>query len=229
MIDENIAKIHQDIAQVCRVQGRDPDDVILIGVTKYTTAEKAIEGIETGLTDLGESRVQDARKKFSDIGEHINKVRKHMIGHLQTNKVKAAIEVFDMIQSVDSLKVAREIDKQAAKMERQIECLIQVNCSGEEQKSGIAKDETMSLIRAVSSLKSLRLSGLMTIAPFTEEEDVIRASFRDLRLLKEEIAKEFTAAANIDMRHLSMGMSHDYIIALEEGANMLRIGSAIFQ
>ena len=229
MINENIAKIRQDIEQVCRGQGRDPDDVILIGVTKYTTAEKAIEGIETGLTDLGENRVQDARKKFSDIGEHINKVRKHMIGHLQTNKVKAAIEVFDMIQSVDSLKVAREIDKQAAKMERQIECLIQVNCSGEEQKSGIAKDETMSLIRAISSLKSLRVSGLMTIAPFTEEEAVIRASFRDLRLLKEEIAKEFTAAANIDMRHLSMGMTHDYKIALEEGADMLRIGSAIFQ
>jgi pyridoxal phosphate enzyme (YggS family) len=152
-----------------------------------------------------------------------------MIGHLQTNKVKFAIDLFDMIQSVDSLSLIAEIEKQAIKINRErMDILIEVNVSGEAQKFGIAKENIFKLAEEVTLCSHVHLLGLMTMAPFTDDKNIIRQCFRSLRNLSDEIAEHFSLESKVEMKYLSMGMTHDYEIALEEGANMLRIGSAIF-
>lgn len=228
MIQERILRIRENIAQICRQIGRRPEDITLIGVTKYTSVEKTLAAIAAGITDIGELKVQDAQRKFAVMGKAAGKVGKHMIGHLQTNKVKLALQMFDLIQTVDSVKLAREIDKQAARMDIRADVLLEVNCSGEEQKFGVAQDRVIPLVEQIAPLAHIRVRGLMTMAPFVDDEKIIRRSFRDLRGLSEKISKQFDGQERIQMRYLSMGMSGDYEIALEEGANMLRIGSAIF-
>ena len=152
-----------------------------------------------------------------------------MIGHLQTNKVADALKIFDVIQSVDSLKLAQTIDKNAQKLDKKIDTLIQVNASGEKQKFGIAETETLTLMSGMAQLKNLNVLGLMTVGPLTDEAEIIRNCFRKLRELRDRVAREFSGVSNISMKFLSMGMSADYRIAIEEGANMVRIGSAIFK
>ena len=172
--------------------------------------------------------MQDAQAKFSQLGEAGNKVTKHMIGHLQTNKAKDAVKIFDMIQSVDSIKLIQEIEKRVAASGRsKVDVLIEVN-SGEEQKSGVAKTAVMDLVAGAVQCEHVQLLGLMTMAPFVNDEKVVRQAFRDLRLLREEITSQFKGQPRVNMKYLSMGMTNDYEIALEEGANMLRIGRAIF-
>ncbi len=229
MIQDNITRILGQIDTVCCRTGRDPGEITVIGVTKFADTSQIKKAIDAGLKHVGESKVQEARRKFSDFKDSDIQVTRHMIGHLQTNKVKAALEVFDCIQSVDSLKLAAAIEEQAAKLNRSIDILIQVNTAGEEQKFGIDPSEVFTIIKQVIAFKHVCLQGLMTVAPLTDDKEVVRKCFRDLRLLSEEIVNKFSGDDRVAMTHLSMGMTQDYEIALEEGANMVRIGRAIFQ
>ncbi|MDP8211821.1 MAG: YggS family pyridoxal phosphate-dependent enzyme [Candidatus Zapsychrus exili] len=229
MIINNIINIRKEIASVCEASSRDPKDITLVGVTKYVELNKVKEAIEYGIEHIGENRVQDAREKFEELDSSGFEVIKHMIGHLQTNKVKSAVEIFDLIQSVDSLKLALEIDKCARAVNRRVDILIQINISGEEQKFGTDKEVGLELIDHILKLENVRVLGLMTMAPFTEDVAIIRNCFKGLRLFRNQINQKFQGNRNIEMRYLSMGMSSDFKIAIEEGANMIRIGGALFQ
>jgi len=226
MIKDNLAHILENVASICARIKRDPSEITLIGVTKYSPVDQINEAIEAGLAYVGENRVQDAEQKFPLLKPG---VIKHMIGHLQSNKVKLAVELFDLIESVDSLKLAQEIDKQAAQRNKVMDVLIQVNVSGEEQKFGVEKTGALQLIEAISKLNSIRVLGLMTMAPLTDNTNIIRKCFKDLKDLLDQIKDNMPDLDNVQMKYLSMGMSSDYEIALEEGANMIRIGSAIFK
>ena len=203
-IAENIAKVRQN-ARSARI----------IAVTKNVELPQIIEAIEAGITDIGENRVQEAKRKFPALKSKYPNIKYHMIGHLQRNKVKEALELFDVIQSVDSLELAEEIDKRAQKP---VDIFIEVNTSGEESKYGVAPDKAIELGEAIKKLKNLKVNGLMTIGPLTGDKEKIRSCFRQLRELREK--------AGVD--HLSMGMSHDYPLAIEEGSDIIRIGTAIF-
>lgn|SRR3989338_1007498 len=228
MIRANILRVRQEIGSVCKTIGRNPDEVVLIGVTKYAEPPKIQEAIDAGLEHIAENRVQEGKRKFPVLKQASLKLTRHLIGHLQTNKAKQAMELFDLIQSVDSVKLAKEIDRQAAGLNKKMDVLLQVNTSGEEQKFGVAPAGFNELLDAVKSLNNLNVLGLMTMAPFTEDETVIRDCFKKLKEIFEQVKKS-QQAANIQMRWLSMGMSSDFKIAIEEGANMVRIGTAIFK
>jgi pyridoxal phosphate enzyme (YggS family) len=177
--------------------------------------------VAAGLHNIGENRVQEAAEKIDEIGQI---ARFHLVGHLQTNKVKKAVQLFDVIQSVDSLHLAKEINKHAGIAETEVECLVEVNCSGESQKYGIEPDNCIDLVEKVSKMDNLTLTGLMTIGPFTEDEEAIRAAFKQCYTLFQQGRDLFGS----DFDTLSMGMSGDYHWAIEEGATMLRIGTALF-
>lgn len=228
MIQDRLLQVRDSIAQICRRMGKEPKDITLIGVTKFASIPAIKEAIDCGLTDIGESRVQAAGEKFPALTGTYQRVVKHMIGHLQTNKAKQAVQIFDMIQSVDSLRLAQEIDRHARASNKVMEVLLQVNISGEQQKFGMEKDTLFPLLDDLKPLSALRVRGLMTIAPLVDAEAPVRECFRALRTLFEAVAKEYAGAAHITMKHLSMGMTDDYHWALEEGANMVRIGRAIF-
>jgi PLP dependent protein len=229
MIRDNVAKIFSRIEAVCRKNGQDPNDVTFVGITKYADISQIREAIAAGLTHIGESKVQEAKKKFFASEDFYTKVTKHLVGHLQTNKAKQAVEIFDCIQSVDSLKLAETIEEHAAKINKTVDILIQVNTAGEMQKFGIAPEKTFPLIENIISLKHLRLCGLMTIAPLTTDKAIVHKCFRDLRILRDEVSRRFSQDNRVVMTYLSMGMTDDYEIALEEGSNMIRIGRAIFK
>ena len=229
MIKENLLRLREKIASICSRIGRSPDEITLIGVTKYSEAPDIKEAVDSGLKDIGENRVQEGQRKFPELDRLGVKATKHLIGHLQTNKVKYVLPLFDLIHSIDSLKLAEEVDKQAQKLNKTADILIQVSTSGEEQKFGIDPQEAARLIDQIVILQNVRVRGLMTMAPLTEDIFVIRQCFKDLRLLRDQIQKNFPESDKISMKYLSMGMSQDFEIALEEGANMLRIGSAIFK
>ncbi|MFA5260655.1 MAG: YggS family pyridoxal phosphate-dependent enzyme [Candidatus Omnitrophota bacterium] len=228
MIKEKLDSLRTAIAQICERCGRKPDEIVLVGVTKFADADDIAEAIRHGLTDIGENKVQVAQDKFPALGELLPGIRTHMIGHLQTNKVKAVLELFDMIQSVDSLRLAQEIDKQARHRGRKADVLIQVDCAGEDQKFGVPAEEALGLMEQVAALDYVRINGVMTIAPFVEDEAVIRSCFSAARDIRDQAARRFAHAPQISMKYLSMGMTHDYAAAIQEGANMLRIGTAIF-
>jgi len=225
MIGDNISGILDKITAICQRIGRDSGEIVLVGVTKFADASQINEAIQSGLKHIGENKVQEAQKKFSLIKDSGLKVTRHMIGHLQTNKVKHALESFDLIQSVDSLKLAATLEVQAAKLNKNIDILLQVNTAGEEQKYGCEPSETVDFVSEIFKLKHIRLRGLMTIAPMVQDKDIVRQCFKDLCILRDQINKKF----QIQLKYLSMGMTNDYEIALEEGSNMIRIGRAIFQ
>lgn len=229
MIKDNISNISKHINSVCQRLGMSPEDVTLIGITKYVDSSKIKEMIDGGITSIGENIVQDASKKFSELGAYSQKVTKHLVGHLQSNKAKEAVEIFDLIQSVDRLKLAREINKYAISQNKIVDVLIQVNTSCEDQKSGVKKEDALGLIKNILELKNIRILGLMAIAMLTDDKEVVRKNFRDLRLIRDEVNSMFPFNEQLQMKYLSMGMSDDYEIAIEEGANMIRIGRAIFQ
>lgn len=224
-----MAGIWARIKAVCARIGKNPDEITLIGVTKYADVPAINEAVAHGLTHIAENKVQEARRKFPAVVEAGEPVIKHMIGHLQTNKARQALELFDFIQSVDSLKLATALEEQAAKLDKDIDVLLQVNTSGEKQKFGIEPDQLMNLVHHVLSLKHMRLKGLMTIAPLTDQKEIIRRCFRDLRVLHDEVNRLYADSSPLYMKYLSMGMTDDFEIALEEGSNMVRIGRAIFQ
>lgn len=196
------------------------DKIILVAVTKNHGVEVMREAIDAGATDIGENRVQEAAEKFQTLDRAVTR---HLIGHLQTNKAKAAVKLFDVIQSVDSEHLAAAIDKAAASIDKVQNVLIQVNAAREPQKSGVLLEDLDSLIKFVDAAKNLRLRGLMMIAPNFPDAEECRPLFRQMRKLFNELK---TSRQNFDF--LSMGMTHDYKIAVEEGANVVRVGTAIF-
>lgn len=191
-----------------------------MAVTKQVALDKILEAIEAGVKEIGENRVQEAEKKFDALPKD---VQRHLVGHLQTNKVKKALELFDLIQSLDSLKLAQEIDRRSTMI---VPVLIEVNTSGEVAKSGVRPEETLEFLRKLSEMEHIKILGLMTVGPLSVDQTVIRNSFKTLRGLYEQAGSLNLSCCQ--MKHLSMGMSSDFEIALEEGANMLRIGTAIF-
>lgn len=227
MIKGNITRLKSNISLICERLGKNPEEVTVVGVTKFASVPAIEEALAGGIMDIGENKVQEAVKKYPVL-KNPGKVKRHMIGHLQTNKVKDALEIFDVIQSVDSLKLAESIEKGAANLKRQVDILIQVNISGELQKFGIDEQAAMALIREFSKFEHIKVRGLMTMAPLTGDEQAIRRCFRGLKQLRDKISNELSGNDNVEMKFLSMGMTSDYKIALEEGANMLRIGRGIF-
>lgn len=199
------------------------EDVLLCAVTKTHTAMEINEAIDAGVTDIGENKVQEILDKY----DNVKPVRWHMIGHLQTNKVKYIIDKVDLIHSVDSMKLAKEINKRAKQHDKVMDILIQVNSAQEESKFGISTDETKNMIMDIlENCENIRIRGLMCIAPFAENPEDVRGYFAEVKKQYDEFGK--INHERLDFKYLSMGMSHDYIVAMQEGANLVRVGSAIF-
>ena len=223
-IRENIESIRKRIADAAKRAGRDADDIKLIAVTKTVDVDKVEEAIAADALDAGENKPQELARKYKVLGD---KIRWHQIGSLQTNKVKYIIDKVCMIHSLDREGLAEEIDKRANKIGRVIDCLVQVNISGEESKHGMSREEVEPFVRLVAEkYPNIKIKGLMTMAPFDAEKDEIRKVFRDLKELSDEINN--MNIGNVEMRELSMGMTNDFEIAVEEGATMVRVGTAIF-
>jgi pyridoxal phosphate enzyme (YggS family) len=204
--------------------GRDPASIRLVAVSKTVALERVEEAIEAGITDLGENYVQEAREKIHHLSSY--PVSWHFIGHLQTNKAKYAVRLFDLIHSVDSLKLAKELDKQAKKYAKIQPILIQVNVAEEASKSGVSVENTRQLITGIQSLNNLALRGLMTMPPYFYAPEKVRPYFKALRLLRDKIETEGIARESIP--ELSMGMTGDFEVAIQEGATIVRVGTAIF-
>ncbi len=222
-IIQNLQKVRERIARACERVQRDPTEVELVAVTKTVDAERISAAIRAGVRIIGENRVQEALQKKPNVTVE---AQWHMIGHLQTNKVRKALQLFDVIQSLDSLHLAEEIEKQCEKRDRTIDVLIEVNTSGEASKFGIHPQETRAFLGELERFSRISVKGLMTIGPLTDDEQRIRKSFRMLRELFEALRSE--PQPHVEMRFLSMGMTDDFEIAIEEGSNMVRIGRAIF-
>ena len=229
-VAENLLRLRERIDAACRRASRNPEDITLVAVTKTVGFDKIREAIEAGVEVLGENRVQEAAPKIEALAGITSGpgtgVAWHMIGHLQRNKVKKAVTMFDMIQSVDSYDLAAEIDRRCGQLDKVMEILIEVNTSGEDTKYGVSPDETIDLTRRISHLSNTNIMGLMTIGAFTDDDDSIRSCFRTLRELARQV--EDSDIGNAEMRYLSMGMTSDYELAIEEGSNLVRIGTAIF-
>ena len=221
VIAYNIQQLHGQIADACEEYDRDADDITIVAVTKTHPTAVIRTVVAAGIHEIGESRIQDAEPKIKEAGPI---ARYHMIGHLQTNKVKKAVELFNVIQSVDSLKIAEEINRQAGNLERCVECLIEVNTSGESQKFGISLQDCPTLISQVAALSNINLIGLMAIGPFVDDEKAIRRAFARCR----ELFKQGRETVGDQFDTLSMGMSDDFPLAIAEGATMIRIGSSLF-
>lgn len=217
----NYENLLSNVAQICNSIGRNPNDIIIVAVSKTFPVEDIRALYKLGHIHFGENKVQELKEKHQNLAD--TNIRWHLVGHLQTNKVKYIAPFITLIHSVDNIKVALEINKHAQRLIRTIDILVQVNTSNEPQKSGIAPSEAKLLCREISTLEHLRLKGLMTIGTFTDNETIIRENFRTLANLYKDFRTEFK-----DFQYLSMGMTSDYKIAIEEGANILRIGSAIF-
>ncbi len=204
--------------------GREPDSVRLVAVSKTKPAIRVQEAIDAGVTTLGENYIQEAREKISDLSNA--KVSWHFIGHLQSNKAKYAVRLFDLIHSVDSLKLAKALNKEAGKCAKTQDILVQVNISGETTKSGIETRECLDLVEAITGLEHLSVKGLMTMPPFFDQPDKARPYFAALRELGDRVRQ--AAIPGVTMAELSMGMTGDFEAAIQEGATLVRIGTALF-
>lgn len=218
---ENLAAIHERIGAACARAGRDPAAVQLVAVSKGHPPERANEAVAIGVTLLGENRVQEAKAKIPLCS---GRARWHLIGHLQTNKARDAVELFAMIESVDSLHLAQEINRRADQAAKTMPVLLEVNVAGEATKFGYQPEQLLAELEALNKLPRLELHGLMTIAPWTPEPEKVRPVFLRLRELKEQCEQQLGAP----LPHLSMGMSGDFEVAIEEGATLVRIGTALF-
>lgn len=222
-IATNISTIRQRIAAAAARSQRAPDSIKLLAVTKTVSPLSIGKAIDAGISMFGENYVQEAKEKIAAIEKG---VQWHMIGHLQTNKAKYAVKLFDYIHSVDRIDLARELDKKAGLIGRKINILIEVNVSGEKTKDGIPADEAINLIKNISPSENLSVRGLMTMAPFLANPEDARPYFSALRNLRDDIIRE--GITGIHMEELSMGMTDDFEVAIEEGATIVRIGRAIF-
>ncbi|QKS71511.1 YggS family pyridoxal phosphate-dependent enzyme [Paenalkalicoccus suaedae] len=217
----NLEEIRTRIAQACHKVDRNPNDVTIVAVTKYVSIETAKEALKAGITDLGENRLEEGMNKFDDIKHDATW---HFIGTLQSRKVKEMIHAFDFVHSIERESIAKEIEKRVEDG-RTISAFVQVNVTGEESKSGLTPDEVLPFIEKLAEYKAVRIVGLMTMAPHVEDPETVRPAFRALRELQQEIASKNFAHA--PCTELSMGMSNDYEVAIEEGATYIRLGSCL--
>ncbi len=222
-IRENLLQVQDRVAAAAERAGHHPGAVRIVAVSKTKPASRIFEAIEAGVTEIGENQLQEARTKYDQIDRP---VKWHFVGHLQTNKVKGALQIFDLIHSVDSLRLLAEINRRSTQLNRQTDVLIQVNTSGESSKYGVQPEQTLNFMESSLNYRNVRIKGLMTIGPFTPIVDAVRPSFALLSRIQEKIkAQQF---AGVEMEYLSMGMTNDFEVAVEEGANLIRIGTAIF-
>lgn len=224
-IAENLSAIRKNIEAAQEKSPHNMGDVKLVVVSKHHNTDEIREAMAAGITEFGENRVQELLPKVEELAEE--PLTFQLIGHLQTNKVRQIVDKVDMIQSLDSAKLAKEIEKRAAKIDRIIDVLVQVNMAGEEQKYGMAPDEVLPFLEDIRNYPHLHVQGLMFIAPNFEDKDDVRPYFAKMRELFFTIKEK--NIPNVEMKWLSMGMSGDYMTAIEEGANMVRIGSAVFK
>ncbi|MCF6410486.1 YggS family pyridoxal phosphate-dependent enzyme [Pseudalkalibacillus salsuginis] len=218
-ISKNLRQIKNDIAEACQNANRDHEKVSIIAVTKYVSVETAQEAVSAGIVHLGENRDDGFLHKYEQVN---GDVQWHFIGTLQSRKVKSIIDKVDYIHSLDRMSLAKEINK---RINRKIKCFVQVNVSGEDSKHGLNAEETIEFIKKVSQYENIEIVGLMTMAPFISDEERLRAIFRTMRLLKEEV--QALGLSHAPCTELSMGMSNDYKIAVEEGATFIRIGTSL--
>lgn len=223
MLKENLKIVEQNIQKACDAAGRDRSEVTLIAVSKTKPVDMLQEIYDENVRDFGENKVQEMCDKMDVLPEDI---RWHMIGHLQTNKVKYIVGRTELIHSVDSLRLAQEISRQAVRKNVSVSILVEVNIAEEESKFGIHKEDAIALVKEISSLPNIEIQGLMTIAPFVENPEDNRPYFREIKQLSVDIANQ--NIDNISMNVLSMGMTGDYMVAIEEGATMVRVGTGIF-
>lgn len=223
MIKENLAYVEEQITKACERSGRNREEVTLIAVSKTKPVSLVDEAIDNGIREFGENKVQEIMDKYDTVKAPVNW---HMIGHLQRNKVKYIVEKVCLIHSVDSYRLAEMIDQEAAKKGVKCDILIEVNIAKEDTKYGVMEDEVIPLIEQISKLTNIRIKGLMTIAPFVDYSEKNRVHFRNLRNLYVDIKTK--NIDNVDMKILSMGMTNDYVVAIEEGATMVRVGTGIF-
>ena len=223
MIKDNVAEVEANIQKACERAGRSRDEVTLIAVSKTKPVSDIYEVMETGIKDYGENKVQELCDKIETISEPLNW---HMIGHLQRNKVKYIVDKVRMIHSVDSLRLAQQISSEAVKKRVDVDILIEVNVAEEASKFGLSTEAVIQLAEDISKLPAVHIRGLMTVAPFTENPEDNRPYFRNLRQLAVDIARK--NIDNVTMNELSMGMTGDYEVAIEEGATMVRVGTGIF-
>lgn len=229
-IENNLIKLKKKVARICENSGRDPKEIYIIAVSKTFSTDAISSALDFNQLDFGENKVQELAIKQKFLEDRI--IHWHLIGHLQSNKVKFIAPFVFLIHSLDSLKLAQKIQAEAAKINRVIKCLVQVNTSGEDQKSGCDPKYTSMLVKEASQMENIKIKGLMTIAKMMDDEKdeterkMVRENFRVLKNIFEDIKAQ--NIPNTDMKYLSMGMTQDYDIAVEEGSNMLRVGSAIF-
>lgn len=223
-IKENIDHILKKIEATCKKTGRDPKDITVIGVTKTVDAKRAEEALEAGLINLGENRVQELVKKYDQLADR--DVKWHMIGHLQKNKVKYIIDKTVLIHSVESLYLAAEIDKRAGSNNLIADVLLELNIGEEESKFGIREDKIFDFVKSLEQFENIKVLGLMTVAPFCEDPEDVRWVFKKMKTIYDNIST--MNLKNTEMKYLSMGMTNDFEVAIEEGSNIIRIGTAIF-
>jgi len=221
-IKERVEAVRERIAAAALQAGRDPGEILLVAVAKTFPVARIREAIAAGVIDIGENRVQEARVKIAELD---TPCRWHLVGHLQTNKAKLAALYFDWIHSLDSLRLAQALEKEGSALGKKVQVLMEVNFGREEQKSGVLEEEVFFLLEAVGSLPHLRIEGLMAIPPFHPDPEAVRPYFHRLWKLREEAILRFP---ELPLSHLSMGMSHDFEVAVQEGATMVRVGTAVF-
>lgn len=221
-INDNIDLLIKKKNDICNKIGRNPQEVKLIAVTKTRNVDEINTAISTGITDIGENKVQEIQDKY----EHVLPVKWHMIGHLQTNKVKYIIDKVALIHSVDSYRLAEEINNRALQHGLVMDILVQVNAAEEESKFGLSASEVDAFIDSLANFENIRIKGLMTIAPFTEDPEDVRIYFKQIKEIYDRYVNK--DRKNIHFEYLSMGMTNDFEIAIEEGSNLLRVGTAIF-
>ena len=223
MVKENLEQVRENIRKACEKSGRDVNKVTLIAVSKTKPIPMLQEAYDAGSRDFGENKVQEIMDKYPVLPEDI---RWHMIGHLQRNKVKYIVDKVSLIHSVDSLRLAEEISSQAEKKQVEVDILVEVNIAQEESKFGTSRDEAIILVKEISKLPHIHVKGLMTIAPFVENPEDNRKYFKQIKELSVDIMQK--NIDNVSMGVLSMGMTGDYMVAIEEGATMVRVGTGIF-
>lgn len=225
MLAENIASVRSRIEQACRRAGRDPAELKLVAVTKTHSAEVVRAAVGAGMTVFGENRVQEAEAKIADVGR--DRAEWHLIGHLQKNKVRKAVQLFDVIESLDSIELAKRLERICIEDGRsELPVLVEVDLAGEATKSGIVESELPDLVRMLRHCVALRFDGLMVLPPYFDDPESTRPYFQRLRTIRDELAAEDAFAGRAG--ELSMGMSHDFEVAIEEGATIVRVGTAIF-
>lgn len=221
-LEQNLLGIKTRIARAAFASGRDPADITLVAVSKMVDNETVLQAYDLGIRDFGENRVKELISKRN----HLPDARWHLIGHLQTNKIKDVLGQTCLIHSMDRWRLAEELDKAVIAIDKTIPVLLQVNISGEEQKYGLGPDDVKSFLEAAGQLKLVRIKGLMTMAPLNAEAEAARPIFKELNSIRQRMLKQ--TFANCDLQYLSMGMSQDFEVAVQEGANLVRIGSTLF-